>query len=64
MFSDVKMKIYSLCTGYINVQAHSLWCDQVGWNLFGLESGELSGSTSEYFKETYFCLDSQKRRVA
>lgn len=43
MFSDGKMKMYSLCTGYFNVQAHSFWCDHVG-----LKSGELSGSTGEY----------------
>lgn len=39
-----------------------VWPSRV--DLFGLKSGELSGSTGEYFKETYFCLDSQKRRVA
>lgn len=33
-------------------------------DLFGLKSGESSGSTGEYFKKTYFCLDSQRRRVA
>lgn len=41
MFADGTMKVYSLCTGYFNVQAHSFWCDHVGWDLFGLKSGVL-----------------------